>query len=261
MLLLVAGLGLLPLLGVARTWRELVNRSGLSYLCGLVLAGIVSANLALVHVSFGWLALALFAAVLGAAGAWRLRGTERPVWRRPGAIALTGTATLVAALVEYARAFAVAPLNRYDAWAIWALKGHALYAFGWADPAVFAGSGYQIREPRLSALASVGRGDRLPRDGLVRHAGAAPSVPAVPRRGARGARGAPTRPCACSPALVRATRHRAGTGGVRPAPDRVCGRSAGARLRDRHDGRRALAGHRRALGSRRRDALFRRVPC
>ena len=42
---------------------------------------------------------------------------------------------LVALLVEYWRAFIVAPLNRYDAWAIWALKGHALYALGWADPA------------------------------------------------------------------------------------------------------------------------------
>ena len=143
-LVLVAGLGLLPLLGVARSWRGLVARSGLSYLCGIVLAGIVSANLALVQVSVGWPALVLLAAVLGTAGAWRLRGTERPVLRRPGAIALTGTATLVAALVEYARAFAVAPLNRYDAWAIWALKGHALYAFGWADPAVFAGSGYRF---------------------------------------------------------------------------------------------------------------------
>ena len=51
---------------------------------------------------------------------------------------------LVALLVEYWRAFIVAPLNRYDAWAIWALKGHALYAFGWADPAVFAGAAYRF---------------------------------------------------------------------------------------------------------------------
>lgn len=143
-LLLVAGLGLLPLLGVAGSWRELVDRSGLSYLCGLVLAGIVSANLALVHVSFGWLALALFAAALGAAGAWRLRGTDRPVWRRPRAVTVAGTAALSAVLVEYGRAFVVAPLNRYDAWAIWALKGHALYAFGWADPTVFAGTEYRF---------------------------------------------------------------------------------------------------------------------
>jgi hypothetical protein len=53
-------------------------------------------------------------------------------------------AGLIALLVEYARAFAVAPLDRYDAWAIWALKGHALYAFGWADPTVFAGSEYRF---------------------------------------------------------------------------------------------------------------------
>jgi hypothetical protein len=46
--------------------------------------------------------------------------------------------------VDYARAFRVAPLNRYDAWAIWALKGHALYAFGWADPVVFAGASYHF---------------------------------------------------------------------------------------------------------------------
>ena len=143
-LLLVAGLGLLPLLGVARSWRELVGRSGLAYLCGLVLAGIVSSNLALVHVSFAWSALALFAAVLGAAGVWKLRGTEGPVWRRPRAVTVVGAAAVSATLVEYGRAFVVAPLDRYDAWAIWALKGHALYAFGWADPAVFAGTEYRF---------------------------------------------------------------------------------------------------------------------
>ncbi len=32
----------------------------------------------------------------------------------------------------------------YDAWAIWGLKGHALYSFGWADPAVFAGHEYRF---------------------------------------------------------------------------------------------------------------------
>ena len=142
--MLAAGLGALPLLGVARSWRQLVARAGLAYLCGIVLAGIVAANLALVRVSFGWIGLGVLAAVSVAAGASRLRGTERPGWARPGWIALAGIATLVAVLVEYGRAFAVAPLNRYDAWAIWALKGHALYAFGWADPAVFAGSEYRF---------------------------------------------------------------------------------------------------------------------
>jgi hypothetical protein len=143
-LMLVAGLGILPLLGVARSWRELLARSGLAYLCGIVIAGVVAAHLALVRVSFGWIGLAVLAALSAAAGAWRLRGTELPRWQRPGWITLAGIALIAAVLVEYGRAFAVAPLNRYDAWAIWALKGHALYAFGWADPVVFAGSEYRF---------------------------------------------------------------------------------------------------------------------
>jgi hypothetical protein len=143
-LMFAAGVGLLPLLGIARSWRQLVARSGLAYLCGMLLAAIVAANLALVHVSFGWIGLAALAALSLVVGGVRLRGTERPVIRRPSWIALAGGAVLAAMLIEYWRAFVVAPLNRYDAWAIWALKGHALYAFGWADPAVFAGAAYRF---------------------------------------------------------------------------------------------------------------------
>jgi hypothetical protein len=143
-LMLGAGVGLLPLLGVARTWRELLARSGLAYLCGILFATIVATNLALVHVSFGWVGLAVLAALSLVVGCGRLRGTERPAFRRPSWTSIAGTAVLVALLVEYWRAFIVAPLNRYDAWAIWALKGHALYAFGWADPAVFAGAAYRF---------------------------------------------------------------------------------------------------------------------
>lgn len=143
-LIFCAGLGLLPWLGVARSWRQLLGRCGLAYLCGLVAVGILAAHLALLHMSFGWLALALVASVSVVSGAWHLRGSERPVWTRPRWPALAAATGLAALLIEYARAFAVAPLNRYDAWAIWALKGHALYAFGWADPAVFAGSEYRF---------------------------------------------------------------------------------------------------------------------
>jgi len=143
-LIFCIGLGLLPWLGAARSWRQLVARCGLAYLCGLVATGILAANLALAHVSFGWFALALTAAVSVVSAAWHLRGSERPVRPRPSWPALGAAAALAAVLAEYARAFAVAPLNRYDAWAIWALKGHALYAFGWADPTVFAGSEYRF---------------------------------------------------------------------------------------------------------------------
>ena len=158
-LIFCIGLGALPWLGAARSWRQLVARCGLAYLCGLVLTGILAAELALAHVSFGWLALALTAAVSIASGAWHLRGSERPVRPRPSWPAVGAAAALAALVAEYARAFAVAPLNRYDAWAIWALKGHALYAFGWADPTVFAGSEYRFANldyplllPSLEAL-------------------------------------------------------------------------------------------------------------
>jgi len=158
-LIVCVGLGVLPWLGVARSWRELLSRCGLAYLCGLVATGILAAHLALLHVSFGWAALALAAAVSAMSGVWHLRGSERPVWTRPRWPAVGAAAALAALLAEYARAFAVAPLNRYDAWAIWALKGHALYAFGWADPAVFAGSEYRFANldyplllPSLEAL-------------------------------------------------------------------------------------------------------------
>ena len=143
-LMLAAGFGLLPLLGIARSWRDLVARSGLAYLCGIVLAGIVAAHLALVHVSVGWIGLSVLALASLAAGALRLRGSERPEWRRPRWFSLAAVAALAAWLAECARAFAVAPLDRYDAWAIWSLKGHALYAFGWADPTLFAGHEYRF---------------------------------------------------------------------------------------------------------------------
>ena len=143
-LMLLAGLGMLPLLGIARSWRLLAFRCGLAYLCGLLLVGIVSAHLALVHVSFGWIGLGVTAALSLAFCAWRLNGTERPKWRRLHWINAVGFAALLALIVDYGRAFRVAPLNRYDAWAIWALKGHALYAFGWADPVIFAGAAYRF---------------------------------------------------------------------------------------------------------------------
>jgi hypothetical protein len=144
LLIAAIGLGTLPLLGVARSWRELLSRCGLAYLCGLVVVGIVSAHLALVHVSVGWIALSVLAAGAVVVTLRRLRGTEPPRLGRPGWVDLAGVAAFMALVVEYARAFRVAPLNRYDAWAIWALKGHALYAFGWADPAVFAGASYRF---------------------------------------------------------------------------------------------------------------------
>ena len=144
LLIVIVGLGTLPLLGVARSWRELLARCGLAYICGLVVVGIVSAHLALLHVSTGWIGLSVLAAGALAILVWRLRGTGPARFARPGWVDLAGLAGFAAVVADYARAFRVAPLNRYDAWAIWALKGHALYSFGWADPVVFAGASYRF---------------------------------------------------------------------------------------------------------------------
>jgi hypothetical protein len=143
-LIVAVGLGALPLLGAARSWRELASRSGLAYLCGLAIVGGLSAQLALIRFSFGWIALVLLASVLVLVGGSRLVGTELPRWQRPEWLSVAGALAVAGVLAEYSRAFAVAPLDRYDAWALWTLKGHVLYAFGWADPVVFAGSSYRI---------------------------------------------------------------------------------------------------------------------
>src|SRR5204863_4575564 len=103
-LMLVTGVGVLPWLGVAHSWRMLWRRIGLAYFCGILVTAIVAAHLALVHVSFGWTGLSLLAALSAASFAWHLRGTERSSWRRPRAVTLAGVAALAALLAEYARA-------------------------------------------------------------------------------------------------------------------------------------------------------------
>ena len=87
-LMLVTGVGVLPWLGVARSWRTLGSRIGLAYFSGIVVTSIVAAHLALVHVGFGWTGLSVLATVSAVSSAWHLRGTERPSWGRPRAVTL-----------------------------------------------------------------------------------------------------------------------------------------------------------------------------
>jgi hypothetical protein len=133
-----------------------------SYLLGLAVVGIVSAHLALVHVSFGWSGLAIVAAASLAIA--YLRGA-RPAVPRPGirvpVIAAVGAAALVAMLARAWPTFAAKPLDNYDAWAMWGMKAKALVDFGWADPSLFASSGaaelhldYPLLVPSLEAVAA-----------------------------------------------------------------------------------------------------------
>jgi hypothetical protein len=133
---------------------------GAAYLAGLALVGIISAHLSLVHVSFGWIGLAVLAAlacaVIVRAGAWR---RWRPGKGSPWTWAACGV--LLALFVHAWPAFADRPLEDYDGWALWGMKAKALTELGWADPALFASKaasslalGYPLLLPSLEAVAS-----------------------------------------------------------------------------------------------------------
>jgi hypothetical protein len=150
---------------------------GTSYLLGLATVGIVSAHLALVHVSFGWIALGVLAAAALSAGmkyrdrsardtSWYLVAT----WSRGGAWSAAGLVALAALLVRAWPTFAAKPLDDYDAWAMWGMKARALTLLGWADPALFAAKGarplhldYPLLVPSLEAVAARTMGGFDPR--------------------------------------------------------------------------------------------------
>jgi hypothetical protein len=135
-LMLLTGLGLVGL-----------RRAAVAYLAGIALCGSLAAELAVVGVAYGWTLLALTAAAAVGYRIERLRRSRRGGLRltRPSAAALLGSAVLVALFVRAWPAFRVRPLDEYDGWAMWAMKGHALDLFGWADPRLFA-------EPSLAIL-------------------------------------------------------------------------------------------------------------
>jgi hypothetical protein len=134
-LMLVTGLGLVGL-----------RRAAVAYLAGIALCGSLAAELAVVGVAYGWTLLALTTAAAVAFRLERLRRSRGAVrLSRPSAAALVAVALLVALFVRARPAFRVRPLDEYDGWAMWAMKGHALELFGWADPKLFA-------EPSIALL-------------------------------------------------------------------------------------------------------------
>jgi len=152
-LLLANALELLVGVGAATLLRAPLS---CAYLLGLAVVGILSAHLALVHVAFGWPALAAAAAVAAAVVVRR-----PPRIGRPAAVDLAGAGALAALAVHAWPAYASRPLADYDAWAIWGMKGKALSLAGWADPALFANPAataahldYPLLLPSLEAVAA-----------------------------------------------------------------------------------------------------------
>ncbi len=161
-LLLANALELLVGVGVATVLRAPI---GTAYLLGLAVVGIVSAHLALVHVPIGWPGLAILAA-LAVPFVYR----ARPRLRLGTPIGWAGTAALAALLVRAWPTFAAKPLDNYDGWAIWGMKGKALTLLGWADPSLFANKAatpahldYPLLLPSLEAVAARAMGSFDPR--------------------------------------------------------------------------------------------------
>jgi hypothetical protein len=159
-LLLAGGVGLLPLLGVCRSARQLAARAGLGYLVGLAAGGIAASTLALIRVPFGWPALVGFAGVFLALGFRRLKQVPRspddgtlPAFGRLGvSITIAGAVIVVGLLVRAAQSFAITPLVEWDAWAMWTMKARALAVLGWADPSFFADPALAPAHPRYPLL-------------------------------------------------------------------------------------------------------------
>jgi hypothetical protein len=159
-LMLVLGSGLLPLLRLAKTRRELLLRLPLGYAVGLAATGILAADLAVVHVPVGWVALALLAAASVVAGLRSLPRGARGyavgslLTSLPGYAVLAVTAAFA---VPAARLLAVRPLTDSDAYAIWVMRAHALYLFGHPIAPVFTSAPYPALQhplllPALNAL-------------------------------------------------------------------------------------------------------------
>src|SRR5438477_2196055 len=125
-LMLLLGAGVLPLLRLAPTPRDLLQQLPLAYAIGLSLTGVIAANLALVDISIGRVGLPVMAAIALVAGGWFMRRrpssrfrTRRDVFLVPAA----GLLLVVACFLGNAAwLFAVMPLVENDGWAIWGLR-------------------------------------------------------------------------------------------------------------------------------------------
>ena len=158
-LMLVLGAGLLPLLRLASTRRELLARLPLAYAAGLAATGILAADLAVVDVPVGWIVLGAVASVSAVIGLRKLPGARRRGnrrrWRDVPAYAVLGVVAAFA--VPLAKLLAVNPLNAIDGWVIWGLRARALYDFGHPVAPVFTDPAYQALQhplllPALEAL-------------------------------------------------------------------------------------------------------------
>lgn len=169
------GLGVLAVLGVARSPKGLLRAAALAPLAGMAWVGIAAATTATIGPSFGIVGLVVVTLATCAGGALRLRrdddvlplaGPRRGLrWRELG-VAAAALATIAVVCAFAVATFAVKPLVEYDGWAMWGMKGKAIATLG-GDPAVLASDTYTrlhleypLLLPALHALP-IGAADRF----------------------------------------------------------------------------------------------------
>jgi hypothetical protein len=160
LLMLGVGVGLLPLLRLAATRRELLPKLPLAYAVGVAATGIVAADVAVVGIAVGWIALPLLTAVSLTLGLRAIPASGPRRGRRDLRAELAPLAVLAIAavfLAVFARALAVIPLQVSDGWTIWGTRARALYELGSPNSAVFTSSLYPALQhplwlPAIEAL-------------------------------------------------------------------------------------------------------------
>jgi hypothetical protein len=153
--LLLAGAGVLRLLGGWREIRHLPRRLGLSYMCGVAAVGLIAQLLYMAGLSLVLWQILLLCAALSVAGllgrgpeprpALAVPDRERPVLTLAVGI---GAAFLVLAAVD----FWFQPLSAWDAWQQWTAKAQSLVLLDGLDPDVFAAAPYVAWNPDYPIL-------------------------------------------------------------------------------------------------------------
>jgi hypothetical protein len=148
--LTVTGFGVIAVLRIATTRRELVRHAALAPLAGMAWAGIVAGTAATLGSRLGILGLAALAVVTCVAGGARIarsspRTASRVALRRNPFEIAAGIVSLLAigvVLVAALEVFRIKPLAEYDGWAMWGMKARAIALLGGTRD-VFASDAYE----------------------------------------------------------------------------------------------------------------------
>src|SRR4029078_8375267 len=147
-------------------WTDVLRLSGLGYLLGVAVFGVIWTQLLVGGVPFGgWGVIATLAAatgVCGAVGVRRGRSVPRGLVGPPTGSSLSlfvtasGIALVGLSLEALFRSARLQSLQAFDAWAFWVPKAKAIYFFGGLDEQIFttsAGPTYPPIVPILDAAA------------------------------------------------------------------------------------------------------------